>query len=223
MMVSAPDESVSINIVPSRQIAKYLLDIGAVKFNVEHPFKWTSGIDSPIYCDNRVINSKVQVRNAVIGEFMKVISNNFADKFDTIAAVATGGMPYGVLIADRLKLPFIYVRSERKEYGMKKVVEGDFQEGDRVILIEDHISTGKSSLKAAQFLKEEKIIVICLLSIMTYGFKEAEDKFKADNVPFGSICNLDIVLEVAKEENMLSAAQVETILQFRESPKTWRP
>jgi orotate phosphoribosyltransferase len=221
MIVSAPDESISMRITPSRQIAKSLLKIGAVKFNVEHPFKWTSGIDSPIYCDNRVINSRVEVRDAVIEEFMKIISDNFAGKFDTIAGVATGGMPYGVLIADRLKLPFIYVRSERKEYGMKKVVEGDFKVGERVILIEDHISTGKSSLKAAQFLKEENVVVICLLSIMTYGFKEAEEKFKQDNVPFGSICNLDIVLDVAKQENILSTSQVDTILQFRESPKTW--
>jgi orotate phosphoribosyltransferase len=223
MMIQDSGGPVHINILPSRQIAKYLLDIGAVQFNVDNPYVWTSGIRSPIYCDNRVINSKVDVRKAVVTEFTKIITQNFLDRTDIIAGVATGGMPYGVLIADRLELPFIYVRSERKEYGLKKVVEGTFAQGDTVVLIEDHISTGKSSMKAVEFLREEGLQLICLLSIMTYGFKEADEKFKGNQVEHYSICDLDTVLEVAADLHKLSSQQVETILAFRESPKTWRP
>jgi orotate phosphoribosyltransferase len=111
------DETANIRVVPSRQIAKHLLDIGAVIFNVDKPFTWTSGIKSPIYCDNRLINSAVNARDAVIREFTKIVSENFLDRTNIIAGVATGGMTYGVLIADRLSLPFIYIRSERKEHG----------------------------------------------------------------------------------------------------------
>jgi orotate phosphoribosyltransferase len=221
-MIKIPDESVHMTIVPSRQIAKYLLEIGAVKFNVDQPFIWASGIKSPIYCDNRIINSNIIVRNAVITEFRKIVSDNFLPATEIIAGVATGGMPYGVLLADRLELPFIYVRSERKEHGLKKAVEGDFKEGARVILIEDHISTGKSSMKAIEFLREEGLTLLCLLSITTYGFREAEEKFRDNDVKHGSICDFDTVLEVAEEQELLSSAQVETILQFRRSPKDWR-
>lgn len=111
----------------SQQIAKFLLEIEAVKFNVKEGFTWTSGIKSPIYCDNRIINSKVEVRDAVINAFVDIISNKYIKKTDIIAAVATGGMTYGILAADRLRLPFIYVREERKQHGLMKLIEGEYQ------------------------------------------------------------------------------------------------
>jgi len=221
MTFNIPEEK--FRIAPSKKIAHSLLRIGAVKLNVKEPFTWTSGILSPIYCDNRIINSIVDVRDAVVSEFTSIIHDIFLPHTDIVAGVATGGIPYGVITSDRLKLPFIYVRSERKEYGLKKVVEGDYKAGQTVVLIEDHISTGKSSLKAIEFLREEKLELICLLSIMTYGFKDAYELFKKNNVRHASICDLDTILEVAKDEGLLNQEQVQTILEFRESPKTWGP
>jgi orotate phosphoribosyltransferase len=212
-----------MDITPSKEIARYLLQIGAVKFDLDRLFTWTSGIRSPIYCDNRIINSKVEVRSMVIAEFSDVILKNFIAETDLIAGVATGGIPYGALIADRLRLPFVYVRSERKEHGTKKVVEGYFEPRQRTVLIEDHISTGISSIRAANHLREEGLELLGLISIMTYGFREAENAFRENNIPFGSICNLDTVLEVARETNKLTKEQVNTILEFRESPRTWGP
>ena len=221
MIVNHPDQLLSIE--PSKVIAKSLLEIGAVKLNLTDLFTWTSGIKSPIYCDNRVINSKVDVRDAVISEFSNTVALKFGHEIDTIAGVATGGMTYGVLIASRLNLPFIYVRSERKEHGLKKVVEGDYKPGERVVLIEDHISTGKSSIQAVEHLREEGIEVVCLLSIMTYGFKDAEKAFKEKNIQFASICNLDTILDVAKEEGKITEEEAKTIIEFRNSPRTWGP
>ena len=194
----------------------------AVKFNVEEPFTWTSGIMSPIYCDNRIINSKVEVRDAVVAEFSNIIQDRYLAKTDVIAGVATGGIPYGVLAADRIRKPFIYVRDKRKAHGLKNLVEGGFTKGQRVVLIEDHISTGLSSNRAIQGLKEEGLEVIALISIMTYGFKVAQDLFRDAGVENISICNLDTVLDVALERGILSSADVATILKFRESPQGWR-
>ena len=203
------------------QIAKSLLEIGAVKLNVNNPFVWVSGIKSPIYCDNRIINSKVDVRTSVITAFCDLIKKEYLDKIDIIAAVATGGIPYGILIADKLGLPFIYVREERKQHGLMKSIEGDFKDGDRILLIEDHISTGKSSLKAITTLREENLNLVALLSIMTYGFKKAEDSFKTENVQYQSLCNLDSIIEVALLDSKISPDDADTILKFRETPEKW--
>jgi orotate phosphoribosyltransferase len=189
---------------------------------MDKPFTWVSGIQSPIYCDNRIINSKVDVRDAVISEFTNIILKNYLPEIDVIAGVATGGIPYGVLIADRLKLPFIYVREKRKEYGLKKIIEGAYSEHDRVILIEDHISTGMSSIKAVQGLREAGLNLTSLMSIMTYGFRDAEAAFRSENIHHESICDLDIILQVAQEESILSEQDAKQILKFRESPTTWR-
>ena len=204
------------------KIAKFLLEIQAIKFNVQNPFTWTSGIRSPIYCDNRIINSKVVIRDAVINAFCKIIKNEFIEQTDIIAAVATGGIPYGTLVADRLNLPFIYVREERKKHGLMKRVEGHFNIGDRVVLIEDHISTGGSSMKAIEGLKDEGLELVSLLSIMTYGFKVADDLFSRENIKYESICNLDTILSVALQEGILNSNEIDTILKFRQSPNEWQ-
>lgn len=223
MIVTLPDELTTMSFSTSKQIAKYLLDIEAVKFNVQNPFTWVSGIKSPIYCDNRIINSKVTVRDSVIAEFTSIVFNKFLDQTDIIAGVATGGIPYGVLVADRLKLPFIYVREKRKEHGLKKIIEGEFKVGDRVVLIEDHISTGMSSLRAIDAIRDEGLELICLVSIMTYGFKVAEKSFKEKNINHLSICDLDTILEVAQEENILTPDAANEVIRFRESPHNWLP
>lgn len=223
MTLTMKEETVNKMSSTSRNIAKFLIEIEAVKFNVAKPFTWTSGIKSPIYCDNRIINSRVEVRDAVISAFTNIITDKYLVATDIIAGVATGGITYGVLIADRLKLPFIYVREERKQHGLMKRVEGDYQEGDKAVLIEDHVSTGGSSVKALQGLRAEGLEVVSLLSIMTYGFKEAEERYKEQNVKHESICNLDTVLVVAQEQGVISAGDVETILEFRKSPKDWNP
>lgn len=202
-------------------IAQSLLEIGAVKLDVSNPFIWVSGIKSPIYCDNRIINSKVEVRTSVINAFCGLIKKKYLDKIDIIAAVATGGIPYGVLIADKLGLPFIYVREERKQHGLMKSIEGEFNNGDRVLLIEDHISTGKSSLKAIKTLREENLNLVALLSIMTYGFKKADDAFDEAKVRHESLCNLDSIIEVALLDNKITSKEADTIINFRKSPETW--
>lgn len=204
------------------QIANYLLDIEAVKINVQNPFTWTSGIKSPIYCDCRLVNSYVEQRDAVISKFTDLINEKFISKTNIIAGVASGGISYGVLIADRLNLPFIYVRSERKKHGLMQQIEG-FYEGfaNRVILIEDHISTGGSSMKAINAIKGEKLELVCLLSIMTYGFKEAEESFKEANVIHHSLCNLDAIIQVALERSIITSQDAEEINKFRKSYRTW--
>jgi orotate phosphoribosyltransferase len=214
-------ELVTMSVTPSeKQIAKFLLEIGAVKFNVENPFIWTSGIKSPIYCDNRIINSKVEVRDAVIAEFSNIIHEKYSD-IDTVAGLATGGISYGAIIASRLNLPFIYVRAERKQHGLMKIVEGEFTPGEKVVLIEDHISFGGSSIRGINYLKDEGIEVVSLLSIMTYDFQEAIDAYKKEGIQYHSICHLNTILQVALEENRLSQNDVEAILLFRKDPHAW--
>ncbi|MEO6328055.1 MAG: orotate phosphoribosyltransferase [Ginsengibacter sp.] len=206
------------------QIANYLLDIKAIKINVTEPFTWTSGIKSPIYCDCRRVNSFVKERDAVINKFTDIIKGRFLSNTNVIAGVASGGISYGVLVADRLDLPFIYVREERKKHGLKKEIEGEYQSfGNRVVLIEDHISTGGSSMKAVNSLRDEHLEVNCLLSIMTYGFKEANDAFYAAGILHDSLCNLDTILEVALQRQIINSADADKIRGFRESQTDWQP
>jgi orotate phosphoribosyltransferase len=153
----------------STEIANDLLKIKSVEFNFNDPYVWVSGTKSPIYCDNRKINSYPEIRNKFVNYFVELIQEYYPT-VEVIAGVATGGIPLGILIADRMKLPFIYVRQERKEHGLMKQVEGDFNIGAKTVLIEDHISTGGSSWKALQGLLDVKLDVLGLASIMTYGF-----------------------------------------------------
>jgi len=207
------------------EIANYLLDIKAVKIDVKTPFLWTSGIQSPIYCDCRIVNSYVKERDAVINKFVELIRAEFINKTNVIGGVASGGISYGALVADRLSLPFIYVREERKKHGLEKHIEGEYEAfGNRVILIEDHISTGGSSMKAINAIKEQKLELVCLLSIMTYNFKEAEEVFSNAGVIHHSLCNLDTILEVALQRGIINSTDADKILKFRESHKEgWQP
>lgn len=205
----------------SLQIAHELLSIEAVKLSLNPPFVWASGIKSPIYCDNRIIGSKIQTRDLILAIFSDRVMKDFPGA-DIIAAVAIGGIPMGILIADRLKLPFIYVREKPKEHGLMKQIEGHYHAGSKVVLIEDHISTGKSSIKAVDALRAEGLEVLALASIMTYGFPQAKFEFKNNDLDtYISLCDLDAILETAVSENKISAEEREVILKFRESPHTW--
>jgi orotate phosphoribosyltransferase len=198
------------------QIANFLLNIKAVKINVKEPFTWTSGIKSPIYCDCRIVNSYVEARDAVISKFTDLINKDFPN-VDLIGGVASGGISYGALIADRLKKPFIYVRERKKEYGLMKQVEGEYNAYNSVVLIEDHISTGGSSLNAIKAIRDRNLKVAGLLSIMTYSFKEAKHKFEEANVKQESLCDLDTILNVALSEGRITSDDVKTILDFRDA------
>ncbi len=201
-------------------VAHELLAISAVQLNVDQPFTWVSGIKSPIYCDNRKINSHVTSRNKVVDAFVELITTHFSN-VETVAGVATGGIPMGVLIADRLKLPFIYVRQVPKEHGLKKQVEGDYEPGAKVILIEDLISTGGSSMKAVSGIKNDGLHLLALISIMTYNFKEALDLFPNNDVKHVSLTDLDALLNQALKEERLTKEQADRVLVFRENPARW--
>jgi orotate phosphoribosyltransferase len=204
----------------SKEVAKKLLDIGVIKLNVTDPFTWTSGIKAPIYCDNRIINSNVEVRNLVVKAFVEIIRDKFP-QVEKIAGIVTGGVPFGVLIADRMNLPFIYVRQKSKEHGLQKQVEGSYNRDEKVVLIEDHISTGGSSLNAVHGVRDAGLDILGLVSIMTYGFEIASNNFKEENVTHFSICNLDTVLEVAGQLKVITDDEKKSILVFRQDPHRW--
>jgi len=204
----------------AKNVANDLLKLGSIQLNVTQPFTWVSGIKSPIYCDNRLVNSDVAIRKNMVGYFVELIQDKFKD-VEIIAGVATGGIPLGVLIADRLNLPFIYARQAPKEHGLKKQIEGSYQEGNKVVLIEDHISTGGSSLIAVQALRDGKLDVIGLISIMSYGFSSATEKFEKNDVNHYTLCDLDTVLDISLERGNITENEKASILSFKNSPSEW--
>jgi orotate phosphoribosyltransferase len=203
------------------EIAEDLLRINVINLNFENPFTWVSGVKSPIYCDNRIINSHVPERNKITAAFVKLIKEQFPT-VESIAGVATGGIPLGILTADRLALPFIYARQAKKEYGMGKQIEGVFKKGDKVVLVEDHVSTGSSSMKVVDILREEGIDLLGIVSVMTYKFQKSLDLFEAANLPNFSLCDLDAIAEYANTSGEISPEQAESLLKFREDPAGWR-
>ena len=204
----------------SKKVAKELINIGCIQFNVDKPYTWVSGIKSPIYCDNRKINSYVDSRKEILNSFTKLIEDKFPS-CDIIAGVATGGIPMGVMIADRLAKPFIYVRQEPKDHGLRKQVEGNFEVGDKVVLIEDHVSTGGSSIKAISGLRDVGLKVQSIISIVTYGFETSIKKFKEHSITSYSLTNLDVILEVAEEMGEITSRQKESIEKFKKDPTSW--
>lgn len=206
--------------VDAEQVGINLLEIGAVQINVDNPFTWVSGIKSPIYCDNRKIPSDVSVRKKMVQYFVNLIRKEFSE-VDVIAGVATGGIPLGILIAQELDLPFIYVRQEPKQHGLMKQVEGDYNEGDKVVLIEDHVSTGGSSLKAIKGLENEGLELLSLVSIMTYGFDSANERFTDNNINHYSLCDLDTIVDVSLRMGMISKDQKKSLKDFQADPQNW--
>lgn len=202
-------------------IAEKLLEVGAVKLSPYEPFTWASGWKSPIYCDNRKALSFPFIRDFIKSELCNVIFEQF-EEAEQIAGVATAGIAWGAMAADQLKLPFIYVRSKPKDHGLGNQIEGFADESKKVIVVEDLISTGKSSLQAAEALRERNIEVIGMVSIFNYGFDVAEEAFKKAGIPFESLTNYTALIELAKEKIIISEETEQLLLTWRTNPATWQ-
>lgn len=204
----------------SLQVAKLLLEIKAVKLSPDKPFRWASGWNSPIYCDNRITLSYPKVRTFIRQQLANVIGSQLGE-VDVIAGVATAGIPQGALVAEALGLPFIYVRSSAKEHGMGNQIEGVVQPNARVVLVEDLISTGGSSLKAAQAVRDAGMQVTAIVSVFTYGFPQAEENFKNAKVESISLTDYSTLLQVAQENNYIAESDLQKLNAWRETPESW--
>lgn len=200
--------------------AELLLQINAIKLNSKNPFTWASGWKSPIYCDNRVILSFPAIRNFIKDEFAKNIEKQFG-KPDVIAGVATGAIGVGILVAQELGLPFVYVRPEPKKHGRMNQVEGFLQRGQNVVVVEDLISTGKSSLLAVEALRNEGANVKGMAAVFTYGFAVAEENFKAANVDLFTLSNYDNLLELAVNKEYITETEQGLLGEWRKNPEVW--
>jgi len=197
----------------SIEVAKILLEEKAVFFRPDDPFTWTSGIKSPIYCDNRLLISNVKARTFIINSFLDHLKEL---NFDVVAGTATAGIPWAAWIAQELNLPLTYVRSSSKNHGRQNSIEGVIQGNENVILIEDLISTGKSSLSAAQKIQETGAKVISILSIFNYDFKKTKELFHQNKLRVNSLSGFDVLAGVAYEQNFLMKSELEKILAWKE-------
>lgn len=203
------------------EIAADLLKIGAIKLSPEKPFTWASGWKSPIYCDNRLSLSFPDVRSKIKTALSLAISNSF-DGIDVIAGVATAGIPQGALVAEDLGLPFIYVRSKSKGHGLQNMIEGKIDKGQKVLLIEDLVSTGGSSLAAAEALREAGAEVVGMMAIFTYGFQVSEDNFQEKGVNLVVLSDYNHLLDHAQDERMFENEVLKTLKEWRENPGNWK-
>lgn len=203
-----------------REIAARLLEIGAIKLNLDKPFKWSSGWNSPIYCDNRLSLSYPDTRTFIKEALVAAITKNYQG-VEAIAGVATAGIPQGALVAEVLGLPFLYVRSKPKGHGMENMIEGKVTKGQKVVLIEDLVSTGGSSLKAAEALLQSGFEVKGMAAIFTYGFDLAEKNFKDANIPLVCLSDYSLLLEEALERDVIKKDQLETLESWRANPAGW--
>ena len=202
------------------KIAEYLLEINAIKLSPDAPFTWTSGWKSPIYSDNRLSLSHPHVRNFIKTSLGELVKSEFPEA-QAIIGVATAGIAPGALVADEINLPFGYVRSEAKKHGMGKQVEGDIKPGQKVVVVEDLVSTGKSSLQAVQSLREFGCEVLGMVSIFTYGFDAAKLAFDEAQCPYFSLSNYNVLVEVAASKNLIQPEQMNVLAEWRKSPDTW--
>ena len=201
-------------------VAKQLLDIKAVKLSPENPFTWASGWKSPIYCDNRKVLSYPAARKVVYEAFVEVIKKNFKD-VDVIAGVATGAIAYGMMVAEVLGLPFVYVRPKPKDHGTGAQVEGDLPEKARVVVVEDLISTGGSSLAAVDALQKAGANVLGMVAIFTYNFIKSRRAFENANVELHTLSHYEALLEKAVEENYIKADFLNVLKEWRINPEIW--
>ncbi|MBS1765160.1 MAG: orotate phosphoribosyltransferase [Bacteroidetes bacterium] len=201
-------------------IAEFLLQIKAIKLEPETPFTWASGWKSPIYCDNRIVLSHPRIRTYIRQELVKAIERNYG-RPDAIAAVATGAIAQGALVAESMGLPFVYVRPEPKQHGARNQIEGDISQIRSVIVIEDLVSTGKSSIKAVEALREAKILVKGMVCVFNYGFEIARENFKAVQCPLYSLSNYDVLIQKAIETKYVSANHLKSLQSWRKDPEKW--
>ena len=201
------------------QLAKYLLDIGAIKLQPRDPFTWASGLRSPIYCDNRTSLSYPHVRNFIKDQLAE-LAKKF-DSVDAIAGVATAGIPHATLLADKLNLPLIYVRSKAKSHGRQNLIEGDFSQCKQVLVVEDLISTGGSSLQAVDALKQQGIAVSGVLALFSYQLDASKEAFDNANCTLKTICNYSILLEEALHSKYIDADDYKVLQEWNQDPKAW--
>ena len=204
----------------AKKTAELLLQINAIKLNSKNPFTWASGWKSPIYCDNRLILSHPKIRIYVREEISKQIIELFG-KPDVIAGVATGAIGMGMLVADILNLPFIYVRPESKKHGRKNQIEGSFEKNQNVVVIEDLISTGKSSIAAVNALRESQLKVKGMIIIFTYGFEISKSNFNENKIEFNSLSSYEVLLELALNTNYINEKEFQTLSNWRNNPENW--
>ena len=202
------------------ETAELLLKLKAIKLQPNSPFTWASGWKSPIYCDNRIILSDVISRNKIAEYFSELIKEKY-NEIDVIAGVATGAIGIGVLVAQKLNLPFIYVRPEAKKHGRQNQIEGEVSEGEKIVVIEDLISTGKSSLNAVKALRKAKLDVLGMLAIFSYGFEISRSNFKKESVNLNTLSDYSELLKKAVEINYVSEKDLETLEKWNLSPEKW--
>tara|TARA_B110000003_G_scaffold246948_1_gene257768 strand:+ start:490 stop:1125 length:636 start_codon:yes stop_codon:yes gene_type:complete len=209
-----------LNKVIAKKTASYLLQINAIKLNIQNPFKWSSGWNSPIYCDNRVCLSFPKIRdflaNSIAEEIKKKTSNDFI-----IAGVATGAIGIGMLVANKLNVPFIYVRPEQKKHGRKNQIEGTLNKNEKVIVIEDLISTGKSSLNAVDAIQNNGAKVIFMIALFTYGFEIAKENFINKRIELKTLCDYNNLIETAKENNLINEDEIKSLINWKKNPEKW--
>lgn len=204
----------------SLHIAQSLLEIGAIKLRPSQPFKWSSGWNSPIYCDNRFTLSFPELRNFIKNALAEVIKVNFPNA-EAIAGVATAGIPQGALVADILGLPFLYVRPKPKDHGMENLIEGKLDKSQKVVVIEDLISTGGSSLKATEALKEAGAEVLGMAAIFTYGFAVADENFSKAGVKLITLSDYEVLIEYCKQKGLFTDGELLSLNEWRKKPDMW--
>ncbi len=204
----------------SKNCAKYLLEIKAIKLNPTQPFTWASGLKSPIYCDNRKTLSYPQVRTFIRDGLVEMIKKRYPE-VEVIAGVATGAIAQGALVAEALDLPFVYVRSEEKKHGLTNIVEGVVEPGQKVVVVEDLVSTGQSSLKAANALRDMGCDVLGMVAIFTYNLPVATQRFEESNLSLHTLTSYPVLVEEAAAEGYIKADEIETLSRWSRDPAAW--
>jgi orotate phosphoribosyltransferase len=204
-----------------RAVAEKLLQVEAVKLSPEHPFTWASGWKSPIYCDNRKVLGFPYIRDFIKSELCHVIFEKYPDA-ELLAGVATAGIAWGAMAADQLKLPYIYVRPKPKEHGLGNQIEGFYKVGQKTLIIEDLISTGKSSLQVVDVARTAGLDVVGMVSIFTYGFAQADEAFQDKGISYTSLTNYENLVSLALEKGSIPAGLENTLLNWRQDPSNWR-
>src|SRR5687767_3472619 len=205
----------------AKVVAEKLLQVNAVKLNPENPFTWASGWKSPIYCDNRRVLSFPFIRDYIKSELCNVVFDKFPDA-GMLAGVATAGIAWGAMAADQLKLPFVYVRPKPKEHGLENQIEGYYQAGQEVVVVEDLVSTGKSSLQVSEVLQNAGLSILGMVSIFTYGFPESRELFEKAGIPYFSLTDYPTLIQLATDKGVVTSHQREILLQWQADPSHWK-
>jgi len=203
-----------------KEVAKKLLAINTIKIQPDSPFTWASGWKAPIYCDNRKVLSYPETRTFIYKQFAKIIKEKYPNA-EAIAGVATGAIAHGALVAEELHLPFIYVRSKPKGHGLENLIEGDIKPGTKVVVVEDLISTGTSSLNAVHAIRNYGAEVLGMVAIFTYNFPHADKNFEEAEVELTTLSNYNLLLEMAFEDGEITAEQLESLNNWRKNPESW--